>query len=127
MRAKTVKESLNEFHQTGNPLGALQLGFISIELSVENLEINDNLEPIMTDIDTKYFIGTCEKNNIDWEVLDVETDNPGEPVFMRFSGTKDDLISLLVLFDAYGRDEKDLRRDLINWNGSEDQLLELIF
>ena len=130
MRAKTVKESLNEFHQTGDPLKSLGLGHITISMEDYALEVDKNLRPIMYD-DAKILLNDCKENNVIWKIVaDNRFNHTGSvfkgPVIIEYTGTKDDLIPIIMRYDSHIRDENQLRNALSSWDGNQEELDEIL-
>lgn len=98
---------------------------ITIELDAHNVQLNDKGKLVrgITE-DTDYFIDTLERSGIKWELL-------GETSFgsveFEFSGTKEQFLPVLVMWDAHGRSEEELEKDLKDWDGDESELADIIF
>jgi hypothetical protein len=98
---------------------------ITIELDAHNVRLNDKGKLVRgIEDDTDYFIDTLEKSGVKWKLLG-ETSRGS--VEFKFSGTKEQLIPVLVMWDAHGRSEEDLTKALKNWDGDENELADIIF
>jgi hypothetical protein len=129
MKAKLVREYLNEFHQTGDPLKSLGLGHITISMEDYLLDVDKNLRPIKND-DAKILLNDCKENNVIWKIVKDSKNYPGTvfrgPIIIEYTGTKDDLIPIIMRYDSHVRDENQLRNALSNWDGNQEELDEIL-
>lgn len=126
MLKKLVAETLQEsykFQRGLDPKAAMKIGAnISIVMPTYIATTKDG-KIDLTDEDAKYFLEVAKKNNIKLEVLGSD-DNYTD---IKLTGLKEDFPPLLMLYDAHGRDLKDLRRVLKKWSGDEEELTEILF
>lgn len=98
---------------------------ITLELDAHNVRLNDQGKLVKgIEDDTDYFIDTLKRSGVKWKLLG-ETSYGS--VNFEFTGTKEQLIPVLSMWDAHGRTEEDLAKALKNWDGNEDELTEIMF
>jgi hypothetical protein len=122
MRALLVSEA---FKRNTNPLDAMNIGKhpkITVTLPTYDIEIKKNKLNIK-DENTKYFNDVIVKNHIEYNVLGFD----GTYWDIEFTGTKDQLIPLFVLFDANGRNEDELKNDLQVWTGDNNEIIDELY
>ena len=96
---------------------------ITVQLDAHSVSLNDKGKLVRgKDDDTDYFIRRLKKSGVDWKILD-----PKYPVSFEFTGTKEQLIPVLAMWDAHGRSEKDLAKALKDWDGSDEELTDIMF
>ena len=99
---------------------------ITIELSAANVFTDKNkLVSRGINEDTDYFLDVIEKSGADWKQLKGSPHDFGGVPF-EFTGTKEQLIPILAMWDASSRSEEELAEALEDWDGSENELWEII-
>lgn len=97
---------------------------ITIEMVCANVRLTPNKTFDLKDEDTKFFADELKKAKVKYEIGKEET-SQGE-VYVTISGPKESWLKILPMWDASGRDEKELAKELKNWDGDEDELWEVI-
>jgi len=95
---------------------------IEIELSAHISYLDDKGKLDLSDKDSKYLYDTLQKSGVYWKIIG---DNYG-PVDIEVSGTKKQLITVLVLWDDQSRSEEELAKALENWEGDEEELWDIL-
>lgn len=124
MRAKFIRGT-----ETGSREEIIDKVFnrkITIVLAAANV-FTDKNEIVSRGIheDTDYFLDVIEKSGADWKQLNESPHNFGGVPF-EFTGTKEQLIPILVMWDASSRTEEELTEALEDWDGSEKELWNII-
>jgi hypothetical protein len=126
---KLVPESLNEVNfergaKTPEEIRDKIFGkILSVELDAMNCLVKENpdgsLSFDMSDDDTEYFIkeGTSKGAKIEPLIK-----NTPYGVMVKMTGTKEQLIPALVMFDPNSRSEEELAKALEPWDGSDEDL-----
>jgi hypothetical protein len=95
----------------------------TVQLDAHNVALNDNGKLVKgIESDTDDFIDTLKKSGVKWQILD-----PKYPVSFEFTGTKEQLIPVLGMWDAHSRSLDDLAKALEDWDGSDEQLTDIMF
>ena len=99
---------------------------ITIQLAAANVTTDDNgiISKGVTE-DTDYFLDIIEKSGADWKQLEGRWQDYGGIPF-EFSGTKEQLIPIIEMWDAHSRSAKELEVALADWDGSDSELWEII-
>lgn len=96
---------------------------ITVQLDAHNIALNDKQKLVKgVEEDTDYFIDNLKKSGAKWKILD-----PKYPVSFEFTGTKEQLIPVLFMWDAHSRSIEDLAKALKDWDGSDEQLTDIMF
>ncbi len=72
------------------------------------------------------FESIVRKSGAKYKVLTPKGPGGGWPI-IEYSGTKEQLMPILVCLDAFGRDEEELAEVLKDWEGDYDELVEAIW
>ena len=100
---------------------------ITLELQAPLLILDQKGNIDIKDEDSKYLLSILKKNKIRYNIENTKGPRAFQKIpVLIVSGTKEQLIPLLTLWDPYGRSEIQLRRDLKNWEGNENQLWEIL-
>jgi hypothetical protein len=99
---------------------------ITIELDAQNVALN-NKGKLVKGIEeaTDYFIDTLKRSGVEWKILELPKP-PMYSVLFQLSGSKEQLIPMLTLWDANGRSKEELAELLTDWEGDENQLWDII-
>jgi hypothetical protein len=95
----------------------------TVQLDAHNVVLNDKGKLVKgIEDDTDHLIDTIKKSGVKWRILD-----PKYPVSFEFIGTKEQLVPVLGLWDAHSRSIEDLEKALKDWDGSDEQLTDIMF
>jgi hypothetical protein len=95
----------------------------TVQLDAHNVHLNDKGKMVKGhDDDTDYFIDNLKKSGAKWKILDTKY-----PVSFEFTGTKEQLIPVLYMWDAYSRPIEAFAEAMKDWDGSDDQLTDIMF
>ena len=118
-------ESVN-FERGKDPKESMGIGRkISLELPtyVEPGYFQGDLSFEQVDDDTQYFIRALDEAGVDWEFMGF-----ADPyVDLRITGYKEDIIKVLPMWDANGRDEYELADVLEDWEGDQETIEEELY
>jgi hypothetical protein len=97
---------------------------ITVEMPVYDIDIvNGKLDT--THENTRDFVDELEKAGISY-VVSGESSNADPYPYVEISGTKPQIISVLPLWDAHQRDVEELERELEDWDGDVEQLMNIL-
>lgn len=127
MKVQFVNENIR-FEKGLDPKESMRIGRrISVELPTyikpEYFQGKIPFEDV--DEDTQYFIRKLDEEGVKWEYLGWL--EPYPYVDLRITGLKEDIIKVLPMWDAYGRDEYELASDLKDWDGDQKTIEEELF
>jgi hypothetical protein len=130
MKAKSVYENIR-FERGGlnsreDILDRVLDRKITIELEAHNVTTDDKGKVRKgLNEDNDYFLDVLEKSGVQWKQLPYIESWAGGVPFV-FKGTKEQLMPVLAMWDAYGRSPEEVAEALKDWNGSEEDLWEII-
>ena len=130
MKARLVSENINfERGGIGDRTDALDRILdrkITIQLDATNVFLDD-YGKVSKGIneDNDHFLETIEKSGAEWKQLTRYRGKYGGVPF-EFSGSKEQLLPIIGMWDAHGRNQEELADALEDWDGSEDELWEII-
>lgn len=131
---KLVRESVYNFHKTGDVKSSLGIGRFKVKnLIAFNLAVDPNKKLDLSHDDTEYFHSICEENFVDYTVVNVyrrpPVPNGDLEVELELIGPRDGLIQVLTLFDPDGRDFDQLKEELdsVGWMGEQDKLEKVLW
>lgn len=95
---------------------------ITVEMPTYDVELkNGSLDT--RDESTRDFVKELKDAGVSYEV----TGEDDTYVYVEISGTKKQIISILPLWDAHGRDAYELSKVLDDWDGDQEQLIDILF
>jgi len=94
---------------------------ITLEMPCYDIEIkNGELDERAPD--TKFFADALRRSGVSFKYVG----DDGDYVMIEIAGTKEQIIEALPLWDAHGRDSKELAEELEDWEGNPEQIMDLI-
>jgi len=120
MRAQFVRGGLNTRKDI---LDRVLNRIITLEMGCANVRLTPNKTFDLKDEDTKFFVDQLKKAKVKYKITD---EGSMGMVYVTISGPKDSWLKILPLWDASGRSEEDLAEELKDWEGDEDELLDVI-
>lgn len=120
MRAQFVRGGINSRKEM---IDRILNRIITVELEAHNVRLNDQGQLVRgIEDDTDDFLDILESSGVKWSIV-----NPTYPTTFEFSGTKEELIPVLSLWDGRGRSIEQLTKDLKDWDGNENELIDIMF
>jgi hypothetical protein len=120
----SIRESIN-FERGQEPFRAMRIGNPIISIQLDTASVNIKNDEFVKDADSEFLLDIIKKNKIRYKIINTNIAIPW-PI-IEYTGTKKQLIPLLTLFDAHGREEQEVEKALENWYGDEDELTEILF
>lgn len=119
MKAQFVRGGLNTRKDI---LDRVLNRIITIEMGCANVQLTPNKTLDLKDEETKFFVDELKKAKVKFKV----TGEDRQLIYVTISGPKEAWLKILPMWDASGREEKELAKELKNWDGNEDELWEII-
>jgi len=119
MRAQFVRGGLNTRKEV---LDRVLNRIITLEMLCANVSLTPNKDFNLEDEDTKFFLEELKKAEVEYKI----TGEDHHAVLVTISGPKEAWLKILPLWDAYSRDPEDLAEALEDWQGDENELLDVI-
>ena len=128
MRAQFVNENMRferGASNRGEVLDRILDRKITLEMEAANVSIDDKgIVRKGLGEDTDHFLDVLKRSGAEWRQLSDNWRYGGVP--FEFRGTKEQLIPIITMWDAYGRSEEEVAEALEDWDGSEEDLWEII-
>ena len=113
MKALFINEVLNfERGKTSKKeiIDVLTDRIIELDLPAASVYLDENDNPDLTDEDTKYLVNTLEENGVKYKMRSIK-----RQVYVTISGTREQIIPVLTLWDPYNRTGEELEKALKGW------------